>query len=149
MDVQAEVDRERGALQRITAVARRSACPAFADLLGWGEASLDLVTLMNHPGVMFESCGRVVVFQQIAEELRYYAGGWCLDQNQLSLEQDRIWAEGSETGVFETVPDALAFAEQYLVEERAFQTMQVPRQLRHSRTTEQNEGGEPDRGAYE
>jgi len=89
---------------------------------------------MRNPGVMFESCRRIVVFQEIGGELRYYAGGWCQDQTRIYLEQGRIWAEGSELGVFQAVRDAVAFAEQYLVEERDFQAIQVPRQVRFGRS---------------
>jgi hypothetical protein len=136
MDVQAEVAQERDAVQRLAAVARRSDCTMFVDLLGWGERATDLPTLMEKPGVMFESCHRVVVFQDIDGELRYYAGGWCQDQNRIYLEQDRIWAEGSELGIFETVRDAVAFAEEYLVEERDFQAIQVPRQVHFGRSAD-------------
>jgi hypothetical protein len=36
-------------------------------------------------------------------------------------------------GTFESVADALAFAEQYLAEERGFAAVEVPRELWHSR----------------
>lgn len=130
MDVQAEVDGDE-AVRRITAVARRSACPLFLDLL-WGDSPRDLLAICANPGVLFESPRRCLVFQYISGELRYYAAGWCPDQNRLHLEQDRIEAEGWELGVFATVRDALAFAEQYLVEERAIQAIEAPSQIRHS-----------------
>jgi hypothetical protein len=129
MNVQAEVDREQEALQRIATVARRSACPTFADLM-WTSLPSDLFDLFRNPGVMFESPRRVVVFQELDRELRYYAGGWCLDQSRIYLEQDRMWAEGSELGVFETVRDALALTEQYLVDEQDLQSIAVRRRVR-------------------
>jgi hypothetical protein len=91
---------------------------------------------MEDPSVMFESLHRVVVFQRIGEELRYYAGGWCPDQDRICLEQDRVWAEGSEQGIFDSVAHALAFTEQYLVDEQGFRAIQVPRQVRYSRDPE-------------
>src|SRR5258708_1866191 len=113
-----EVDRQMRPLQRIIAVARRSSCPVFVDIL-WSPVR-GPVALMEDPGVMFESPRRVLVFQRIEGELRYYAGGWCLDPNRICLEQDRIWSEGCESGVFASVGDAMAFAEQYLADEREF-----------------------------
>jgi hypothetical protein len=89
---------------------------------------------------MFESALRVVVFQRISGELRYYAGGWCPDQSRIYLEQERIAAEGSEMGVFASAPDALAFAEQYLAEGRSFASVKATRVVRYShdaRATEQ------------
>lgn len=130
MDVQAEVDREWEAVQRICTVARCRSCPAFLDLL-WGDP--DPFIRLENSGVMFESPHRVVVFQEISGELRYYAGGWCLDKNRIYLEQDRMYAEGSEIGVFQTVADALTFSEQYLVEERQFQAIPVQRQVYYER----------------
>src|SRR5262249_45055963 len=121
MDVQVEVDAEQELVQRITACAQRVASPVFGDLL-W-DVPPDLVALFDNPGVMFESPRRVVVFQEIGGELRYYAGGWCPDQGRIHLEQDRVWAEGSELGIFPTVRDALTFAEQYLVAGPDFQAI--------------------------
>ena len=65
-------------------------------------------------------------------ELRYYAGGWCPDQNRIYQEQDRIVAEGCELGVFRSVRDALTFTEKYLADERSFGAVQVPREVRFS-----------------
>jgi hypothetical protein len=130
MQLDGDVGRERVPLQRITAVARRRSCAMFADIL-WPPVP-DLAALMADPGVMFASPRRVVVFQRIEGELRYYAGGWCPDQSRLYLEQDRIAAEGYELGVFGSVADALAFAEQYLVEERGCNAVQVLREVRFS-----------------
>lgn len=135
MDVQAEVDREREKVQRINAVARRVSMPLFCDLIGWeGDVPDDPIALTDNPGVLFESSRRVVVFQQICGELRYYAGGWCPDQKRIYLEEERILAEGSELGVFETVQDAVEFAEEYLVDERDFQAIHVPRRVRYRHT---------------
>jgi hypothetical protein len=137
MNVQTQVDREPEAVRRITAVARQSSCPFFADLF-WDVVDFDPFALSNNPGVMFESPRRIVVFQELGGELRYYAGAWCLDQDRRYLEEDRIEAEGREIGVFPTVRDALAFAGQYLIEERAFQTIHVPRYTRYSRLPDPN-----------
>jgi hypothetical protein len=82
---------------------------------------------------MFESALRVVVFQRIGGDLRYYAGGWCPDQTRIYQEQERIAAEGYELGVFGSVADALEFAEQYVAEGWSFASVQVTRAVRHSR----------------
>jgi hypothetical protein len=90
---------------------------------------------MADPGVMFESPVRVVVFQRIGGELRCYAGGWCPEPTRRYLEDERIWAEGYEMGVFGSVADALAFAEQYLAEGRSLASIEAARAvraLRHS-----------------
>lgn len=134
MNVQNEVDQERNALQSIAAVAKRTSCPLFINLIGWGEALPDPCWFVRNPGVMFESPRRIVVFQEIVGELRYYAGGWRSHQSQIYAEQDRIAAEGSELGVFETVRDAMTYAEQYLVQEKDFQAIDVPRQVRYGRS---------------
>lgn len=132
MDVQAEVDQERERVHRITAVARRVSMSMFRDLYGWeGDVPDDAIALTKDLGVMFESSHRVVVFQQVCGELRYYAGGWCPDQNRIYLEQERILAEGSALGVFETVQHAPIFTEEYLVDERDFRAIQVPRRVRY------------------
>jgi hypothetical protein len=133
-----EVNAEIGPLRRIIAVARRSSCPVFGDIL-WLPTP-DLLVLMGDPGVMFESPRRLVVFQRIGGELRYYAGGWCLDQNRIYLEQDRIESEGCELGVFGSVGDALAFAYQYLAEEKEFGAVLVPRFVRYSHDPEAKDG---------
>jgi hypothetical protein len=127
MDLQAAVDREREAMQRICTVARHRSCSTFADLL-WGEVPNPFVLLAN-PGVMFETPHRVVVFQEICGELRYYAGGWCSDQERIYLEQDRMEAEGCELDVFQAIRDAVSFAEHYLVEEQGLEAIDVIRQV--------------------
>lgn len=133
MSLVSDLDAEHNAVARITAVARRTCCSIFTDIL-WSPCPHPM-DLMEDPGVMFESSRRVVVLQRIAGELRYYAGGWCLDQTSIYSEQDRAWAEGRESGVLRSVADALIFAEQYLVEERSFVLVQVPRNVRYSRHT--------------
>lgn len=146
MSLEAEVDADSTAVKRITAVARRTSCPVFTDIL-WTPYP-HMLALMDNPGVMFESPRRVVVFQRIGGELRYYAGGWCPDQARISAEQDRVWAEGSELGVFRSVADALAFALPYLAEEQSFAAAGVPRDVRWSRYPEAAEAepsGAPDR----
>jgi hypothetical protein len=130
MDLEAEVDAEPDTVNRITAVARQRSCPAFLDL--WWDPAPPPLAVLGDPGVMFESPRRVVVFQRIGGELRYYAGGWCPDEDHIHLEQERVWAEGGESGVFGSVADALAFAELYLVEERSFAAVRVPRAVRYS-----------------
>jgi hypothetical protein len=82
---------------------------------------------------MFESPVRLVVFQTIGGELRYYAGGWCPEPTRIYLEQERIWAEGYELGVFGSVTDALAFAEQYLAEGNSLASIEAARALRRAR----------------
>jgi len=134
MNLQSEVDAQLATVQRITAVARRSSCLAFADIL-WPPTP-DAMSLMDEPGVMFESSRRVLVVQRIVGELRYYAGGWCPDQSRIHLQQDRIWAEGCELGVFNSVADALVFGEQYLADERSFVAVGVRREVRWSRYPE-------------
>jgi hypothetical protein len=129
MNVQAEVDCEREKVGRIATVARRSACPSFGDLLGWGEDSVDPYVLNDNPGVMFESARRIVVFQEICGQLRYYAGGWRSDARRIHLEWERMEAEGFERGIFGTVPEALEFTELFLVETLPLQAIDVPRQL--------------------
>lgn len=130
MDVQAEVDREPEVVQRITAVAHRSECPSFADLLWCTESFNEVIGMMSKPGVMFTSPRRIVVFQFLAGELRYYAGGWSLSQNPSPNEYERMCAEPHELGVFATVRDALEFAEAYLVDECALSQITVVRQVR-------------------
>ena len=112
MGLGAEVDRESDAVREVTAVARRTPCPVFLDLL-WPPAPAALHA-RGDPGVLFETASRVVVFQRIGGELRYYAGGWCPDPARVPPGQKQAEAEGGESGVFGSVPDALAFAEQYL-----------------------------------
>jgi hypothetical protein len=152
LNLQAEVDGQPLTLERITAVVRRSPCFGFADLL-WSPTP-DIQTLatalMDDPGVLFETDRRVVVFQQIGGELRYYAGGWCLSQDRLVAEQDRISAEGCELGVFRSVADDLAFAEGYLVAGQSFAALAMPRDVRYGRQPEEQRhaepGAAPDRG---
>jgi hypothetical protein len=131
MGLEAEVDAEPDVVARITSVARRTSCPAFGDIL-WPPCP-DPLILMDDPGVLFHSSRRVIVLQRICGELRYYAGGWCPDQSRMYLEQDRVWAEGAESGVFGSIADALAFAERYLVEDRSFAAVGVLREVRYSR----------------
>jgi len=135
LNVEFEVDQAEAAVDRIAEVATRRQCACFGDLL-WSPFTADPSAFLDNPGVMFESSRRVVVFQEISGELRYYAGGWCPDQNRLHLEQDRVWAEGSESGVFATVTDALAFTEQYLTGLRGFLEIRVPRRVLYGRDPE-------------
>jgi hypothetical protein len=134
MKLQEEVDREQEVLGRITAVARRESCPAFGDLFwDWDAHDFDPWALIENPGVMFVSSIRCVVFQHMGRELRYYAGGWSTswpqDPEAFHAAQDRKYAEGCEMGVFGSVRDALAFAEQYLVERRGFEEIVADRNV--------------------
>jgi hypothetical protein len=133
VSLQAEVDGPPLSVERITAVARRSPCFGFADLMWSPTPDMQTLTntLMDDPGVLFETDQRVVVFQRIGGELRYYAGGWCLSRDRIVAEQHRISAEGCELGVFGSVADALAFAEGYLVAEQSFAALRVPRDVRY------------------
>jgi hypothetical protein len=128
MDLQAELNEEHERVERIMAVARGSFTPVFCDLY-WGDCQLDIVSLERNPAVMFESARRCVVLQYIAGELRYCACGWCLDQDRRYLEEDRIETEGVERGAFAAVRTALAFSAEYLVKERAFPAIIVPRRV--------------------
>jgi hypothetical protein len=130
MNLQARVDEHPASLGRITAVARRSEPWMRCDLLWPPVPRRGFEILMDDPGVLFESSGREVMFQWIEDELRYRAGARALREGSdaLYLEQDRIWAEGEEMGVFGAVTDALTFTEQYLVEWCDFAEVDVPRQ---------------------
>jgi hypothetical protein len=110
----------------------------FADLMWppFDEPDMRRLIAGEDPGVMLESPRRVVVVQRIGEELRYYAGGWCPDRSRIYQEQDRVWAEGSEQGVFAAVADAALFAEFYLVAERDSQDIAMPRRVCWSRYPE-------------
>ena len=86
--------------------------------------------------MIFETNSRVVVIEEHGGELRYYAGGWCSDQNFIYQEQDRIEAEGYEMGVFRTPRDAILFAERYLAGKQALQDIEAAREvLSRSETT--------------
>lgn len=113
----------------------------FADLC-WpqfdGEAELRRSIDGLNPGVIFETPTRMVVIEEHSGELRYYAGGWRSHESRIHLEQDRIWAEGSELGVFSLAQDAILFAEQFLVRQQALQDIETPRLVRHRRQTDKD-----------
>ena len=101
MKLHAEVDAHGAQLGRITAGARRSYCPAYGDIL-WGplpDLGERLQALMDDPGVMFESPRRVVLFQRIGDDLRYYALTFYSRHSQSSARlaktlrpyRDRAW----------------------------------------------------------
>jgi hypothetical protein len=138
VSLQAEVNEQAASVERITAVARRNPCFGFADLLWPPTPSTAILAtaLFDDPGEIFETDQRVVVFQRIGEELRYYAGGWSLSQTAFVAEQDRIGVEGCELGVFRSVADALAFTEGYLVAGLRFTALAVPREVRYGRNPE-------------
>jgi hypothetical protein len=110
----------------------------FADLC-WppfdSEAQLPRMIEGRDPGVIFESATRVLAVEELSGELRYYAGGWPSHQSRIHLEQDRIWAEGSEMGVLPSPREAVLFAEQFLVRELALQAIETPRLIHHRRDT--------------
>jgi hypothetical protein len=70
-----------------------------------------------------------VVFEFHQGELRYYAGGWCPQAEQVE-EWDRFTTEGSELGNFPHVRAALAFTEAFLVEGQRIQAITTPRAVR-------------------
>jgi hypothetical protein len=110
----------------------------FADLC-WPpfdfEAELQRKVEGRDPGVIFETATRVVVIEEHSGELRYYAGGWRSHESRIYLEQDRIWAEGYELGVFPSPGEALAFAERFLAQEQALQKIDISRLVHHWRDT--------------
>ncbi len=128
MKLENEVDFQSELVGRITSVARRSSCSLFADIC-WAPFPASVLDLLDHPGVMMETQMRIVVFQRIERTLRYYAGGWCCgDEQRIINEQDRVNAEGHESGVFPSVVTALTFAERYLVQEAEFSDISVSRE---------------------
>src|SRR5262247_3355641 len=87
-------------VQRLKQEAKCSACKGFADLC-WDD--VDPFVLEQNPGIKFETSNRVVAFQYINGEIRYYAGGWGT--------QESIDTEPNEFGVFSNLSDALSFSE--------------------------------------
>jgi hypothetical protein len=111
----------------------------FADLC-WApfdaEPELHRSVERRDPGVIFETATRVVVIEEHSGELRYYAGGWRSHESRIHLEQDRIWAEGYEMGVFPSPPDAVLFAERFLVRNQPLQDIETPRLVHHRQETD-------------
>jgi len=79
-----------------------------------------------------------VVIEEHGGELRYYAGGWRSHESRIHLEQDRIWAEGHELGVFASPREAVRFAERFLVRGQALQEIDMPRLVRHRQDTDRS-----------
>jgi hypothetical protein len=122
----------------ISAVTRCRDSLGFLDLC-WPpfdvEAEMQRSIEGRDPGVIFETLTRVVVIEEHSGELRYYAGGWCLNQSRSYLEQDRIEAEGFEMGGFESPREAVVFVERFLAREEAFQDIDTPRAVHCARPT--------------
>src|SRR5882724_1753809 len=87
---------------RTCAGAKASGCLSFADLC-WGRVD----PLALDPGIKIELGKRVMVFQVINGELRYYAGGWG--------SQENINEQPNEFGVLANADDAISFANLFLV----------------------------------
>ncbi len=123
----------------------------FADLcwppFDW-EDELQRVIEGRDPGVIFETATRVVVIEEHSGELRYYAGGWRSHESRILLEQERIWGEGYELGIFLTPRDAVLFAERFLVRAQALQDIEAPRQVHQRQETDKSRepGASPDPG---
>ena len=117
-------------LGAIDAVATYSPSVGFSDVvwapIDWDEG-LPRMMETRDPGVMFETPTRVVVIEEWAGELRYYAAGWRSDQRCVHLEEDRVEAEGSEMGILPSPEAAVRFAERYLARGEALQEIDVPR----------------------
>ena len=102
-------------------------------VLGTFDPAAELRRLIEDrdPGIIFETTSRVVVIEEHSGELRYFAGGWRSHESRIHLEQDRIWAEGSELGVFPSDQDAVRFAERFLARQQALQDIETPRLVHH------------------
>jgi hypothetical protein len=129
------------AFQATIAVATCRESLDFADLC-WPpfDPQVELRRLIENrdPGVIFETTRRVVVIEEHSGELRYYAGGWRSHESHIHLEQDRIWAEGHELGVFPTPGDGILFAEAFLARELALQGIETSRQVHHRQETDKS-----------
>jgi hypothetical protein len=131
---------DKQAFDALLAVAtcRDSLC--FADLC-WlpfdSQAELQRLVEWRDPGVHFETAARMVVIEEHSGELRYSAGGWRSHESRIPLEQERIWAEGHEMGVFPSPGEAVLFAERFLAREQAIQEIDTPRLVHHRQETDQ------------
>ena len=128
--------------QATVAVATCRDSLGFVDLY-WPpiEPKVELQRLgeQRDPGVIFESPTRMVVIEEHSGELRYFAGGWCSHESRIYLEQERIKAEGHETGVFLTPQNAMFFAERFLAHQQALQDIEVPRLVHQRQETTRNQ----------
>ncbi len=142
MGLRHELARYRHHFDEVVAVAACRDSLWFCDLC-WPpfdfEAEQRRLIEQRDPGVIFETARRVVVIEEHNEELRYYAGGWCPDQDRIYLEAARIEAEGYELGVLRTLKGAVLFTKSYLARERPLQEIQVPREVRHREDTRRQE----------
>lgn len=129
----------RQSFDAIIAVATCRDSLFFADLC-WppfdAEGQLARVSEGRNPGVVFETPSRVVVIEEHSGELRYYAGGWPSRESRIQLEQERIWADGYELGIFASPGEAVDFAERFLVWGHALQAIEMPRLVRHRQDTD-------------
>jgi hypothetical protein len=107
-------------VRRIAAHATQTECPDFGDL--WWD-NIDLDAVLNDPGVMFESPSRLFVVARINGELRYFAGGKTIYDD----------AYDYELGTFDTLKQALAFAEAYLVGGSELRDIEMKREVRRAR----------------
>jgi hypothetical protein len=127
--------------QVIVAVASCRGSLHFADLcwppFDW-EAEMQRVIQGRDPGIIFETATRVVVIEEHSGELRYYAGGWRSHESRIHLEQDRIWAEGYEMGVFPSPREAVLFAERFLAREQALREIETRRLVHHRQDTDKS-----------
>src|SRR2546421_5950931 len=132
---------DKPAFDAIVAIATCRDSLFFADLC-WppfdSEAERQRLIEGRDPGVIFETATRVVVMEEHSGELRYYAGGWRSHESRIHLEQDRIWAEGYEMGVFPSPQDAVLFAERFLARRQALQDIETPRLVHHRQATDKN-----------
>ena len=129
---------DKQAFDRIAAVATCRESLLFIDLC-WppfdSEAELRRAFEWRDPGVILETATRVVVIEEHSGELRYFAGGWRSHESRIHLEQDRIWAEGYESGVLPSPREATLFAARFLAQEEALQEIDTPRLVHHRQDT--------------
>jgi hypothetical protein len=83
------------------------------------------------------------VFEFHRGQLRYWAGGGLSPGGDPNTEWTRIYDAGEERGVFPSVPEALRFAERFLVDELPIQRIVTPRLVHYRRETV----GSAERGA--
>jgi hypothetical protein len=146
-----QIAKDKPAFDAVLAVATYRDSLLFADLC-WPPFDLQFELRRaaegNDPGVIFETPTRVVVIEDHSGELRYYAGGWCSHQDRIHLEQDRIWLEGNELGVFPSPREAVVFAERFLSRQQPLQAIETPRQVHHRQDTDKRaeQKVEPDCG---
>ena len=146
MTLRERLAEDKQTFDAIVGVATCRGSVAFCDLL-WppldSEVERRRLDDGRDAGVIFETARRMVVIEEHGGELRYYAGGWCLDGRRRHSEEDRIWAEGHETGVLPSPHDAVLFAERFLVREEAIQEIDTPRAVRYRQDTDK--GQQPNR----